>query len=758
MKLKSALEVVVFPVDRVRGTFGSLRPALGYVRGLRLLQVALPGLLLTLASLFAAAQSSVLTYHDDTSRSGLINETLLTPSNVNSKQFGKLFSYSVDGFVVAEPLYVPNVSIPGSGTHNVVYVVTQHDSVFAFDADTLGTGVPLWQVSLIPPGSTTVPYLVQGCKSTGFKEIGIMGTPVIDPTTGTLFVSAKTMQASGIPPNVTYTYAHTLHALDITTGQEKFGGPLPISGSLTAPNGNVVSFEPLQHFQRPALLLSNGVVYVAFGSNGCDLNAYGWLFAFDSGETSGTLQQLAIYNTSPNVSYGASIWQTGSGPAADSTGNVFLMTANGTFDFSTGGPDLGDSFLKFDYSSGAFALEDYFTPYDQGSMAANDKDLGSGGVLLLPDQSGTNPHLLVGAGKTGTIYLVNRDSMGGYDLGLGGGNGNLQYLPGAVGPMYSTPVYWNNTNNQMVYFAANNDAIKGFSLTNGQLSTSPVVFSGKVGVAGVPSLSANGATNGLLWIPINPAKPFLAAYDATSLIELYSSNQNLSRDSLGSLLPHFITPMVANGKVYVGTQSSLVVYGLFPSLATTGGANQTGTVGTTLPLNITVQAVNSLGAGVPGVALAFNDGGKGGTFSNPNATTDGTGTATTTYTLPTKAQTVTITASASGYTSASLKATAVPGSPTAIGLVSGGNQTGTAGQPLPLPIVVRLRDQYNNGVTGLQVSFTANPAGGSFSANPVTTGTNGQASVVYTLSTTPGKVIVTASYSTLKININETGQ
>jgi hypothetical protein len=756
MKFKSALEGFVFPADRVHRTVGSRRPAPGYARGLRLLQVALPGLLLTLACLSSAAQTSVLTYHDDTSRSGLVNETLLTPSNVNSKQFGKLFSYSVDGFVVAEPLYVPNVSIPGSGTHNVVYVVTQHDSVFAFDADTLGTGVPLWQVSLInsSAGLTTVPISVQGCKSTGYQEVGIMGTPVIDPATGTLFVSAKTMQASGTPPNVTHSYAHTLHALDITTGLEKFGGPLPISGSVTAPNGNVVSFEPLQHFQRPALLLSNGVVYVAFGSNGCDFNAYGWLFAFDSGETSGTLQQLAIYNTSPNVSYGASIWQTGSGPAADSTGNVFLMTANGTFDFSTGGPDLGDSFLKLDYSSGAFALEDYFTPDDQGSMAANDKDLGSGGVLLLPDQSGTNPHLLVGAGKTGTIYLVNRDSMGGYDLGLDGGNGNLQYLPGAVGPMYSTPVYWNN----QVYFAANNDGIKGFSLTNGQLSTSPIIFSSKVGVAGVPSLSANGATNGLLWIPINPAKPFLAAYDATSLVDLYSSNQNPGRDGLGSFLPHFITPMIANGKVYVGTQSGLVVYGLFPSLSTTGGANQSGAVGTTLPLSITVQAVNSLGVGVPGVVVNFNDGGKGGTFSNPNATTDGTGTATTAYTLPTKAQTVTITASTSGYTPSSLKVTALPGSPTAIGLLSGGNQTGTAGQPLPLPIVVRLRDQYNNGVIGLQVSFSANPAGGGFSVNPVTTGTNGQASVVYTLSTTPGKVIVTASYSTLKININETGQ
>lgn len=731
-------------VGRVRRWFGAT------------IKTSLPSALLAVAfgvvPLFSAAQTPVLTYHGDNSRSGAVtSETLLTPANVNSKQFGKLFPpYTVDGFIVGQPLYLPNVQIPASGVHNVVYVATQHDSVFAFDADNPGSGAPLWQTSFINPanGVTTVPISVQGCKNTGYTEVGIMGTPVIDTVTGTLYVVAKTL--------VSGSAVFQLHALDVTTGLDKFGGPTTISGSVLSTSGNTVTFNPLPQFQRPALLLNNGVLEIGFGSNGCDLNAQGWLLAYDSGVSSGMLQQLAVFNASPNTTYGASIWQSGIGPAADSEGNVFFATANGTFDFYTGGPDLGDSVLKMSYSSGTLGVEDYFTPYNQSVMAAKDLDLGSGGVLLLPTQPGSDPNLLVAGGKTGTIYLVDRDNLGQYNSGS---NQNLQTLAGAVGPIYSSPVYWNNT----VYYAANNDLIKGFGLSLNNLgwsalSTTPTITSAiKVAAAGVPAISSNGLSSGILWVPLNPSNPYLAAYDATTLLQLYNSSQVSGRDTLGGVA-HFVTPLIANGKVYVGTKTQLVAYGIFPFLSTTGGNRQSGIVGTTLPVPLSVQAVNSSGIGVAGVGVSFSDGGKGGTFNPQNATTDNTGTATTVYTLPAKPQSLTITALASGYLQTSFSATAVVGPPTGIGPVSGQNQYGPAGTQLPNPIVVRLRDHNNNSVPGLPVSFSDSGAGGSFSANPVTTGANGQASVFYTLPPVAKKVTITASYSTLKVNITENSQ
>jgi hypothetical protein len=745
MKPSNPFVLVVSPGDRVRETVASRRQASGFARGLHLFRAVLPVLLIAVAcsfSTFSTAQVPVLTYHGDNNRSGMVNETLLTPNNVNYKQFGRLGSYSVDQYVVAQPLYVPNVNIPGQGTHNVLYVATQNDTVYAFDAD--NPGVTLWSTSFIDasadPPVNVVPIVIDKCPSTGFTDIGIMGTPVIDPATGTMFVSAKTMTGTG----KTATFGHTMHALDITTGLEKFGSPVQVAASFTAPNTDKVTFLPLPQFQRPALLLSKGVVYAAFGSNGCDLNAYGWIFAFDAGETSGTLQQLGFFNTAPDTGF-ASIWQSGNGPAADSNGNIYSITANGMYDLYTGGPDLGDTFLKLSFASNTFTLEDSFTPEDQANMEAKDLDLGSGGPLLIPGtQSGPYPDLLVGGGKTGTIYLINRDNMGGYDTGPSGGNGNVQDV-GPVGPIFSSPVYWNSAGGQMVYFAPFSSGILGYSLTNGQLSTTPVVTSGNIGVAGVPTLSANGPNNGIFWITVNPAKPFLAAYDATSLVELYSSNQDPSRDSLNSLLPHFITPLVANGKVYVGTESTVVVYGLLPFLAAASGTSQTCTVGSALPLPITVEAENSSGVGVQGVTVTFSDGNKGGTFSNPTGTTNGTGTVTTSYTCPTKSQSITVTATASGYTSVLMRETAVAGPPTAIAIVSGGGQTGTHGQPLPSPIVARVHDVYTNSVPNIPITFTAKT--GSFSpSTPVNTGANGEASVIYTCPVTPGKVTITASY------------
>jgi hypothetical protein len=733
------------------------------IRRVRSLRKALTVLvLLSLASCPALlfGQTAILTYHANMNRTGLYNtETLLNQSNVNSVLFGKLFSYPVDGFVVGQPLYVPNVSIAGS-IHNAVYVATQNNSVYAIDAD---SGSVLWSVN---EGQAET-ILEEGCQSTGYSEIGIMGTPVISGSTGTIYFVSKTVSGSA--------YSFWVHAVDITTGLDKFGSPVEVSASFIAPNGTSLNFQTEAQIlmQRPALLLENDVLYIAFGSNGCDLGVQGWLFAYDSGIASGTLQQLAYANTAPDQSYGASIWMSGNGPAGDGLGNAFFSTANGTFDFSTGGPDLGDSILKASYSAGSLNLptlstqtSNYFTPFDQLTMAQNDLDLGSSGTVVLTGLPGQNPNLLVTSGKEGGIYLLNPYNLSGYNAT----NEIVQYLPEhTLGAFYSTPVYWNyslgSSTIYNLYFAGNADYIKAFNLTlsNAQpLSTSPAVSSNNTTSGGVPIISASGtiSTSGVLWIVTSPAKPILQALNAVSMTALYNSNQVGTRDGLGATA-HFATPMVANGRVYVGTQTQLVAYGLFPVLTPTGGKGQSGTVGTTLPQTISVQALSSLRVPVTGLAVTFSDGGVGGTFSNPNATTDSTGTASTTYTLPTKAQTVfitagTTTAQAPPYTSASFVETAVPGPPTSIGLVSGGGQSGTVGTQLPASIVVQLQDTYHNGVPGLNVHFNDNGAGGTFTPNPATTGSNGDASASYTLPTVAKLLSLTATYSTLRVNFGET--
>ena len=735
---------------------GGCNPGQGSIafqaRGVRFLRKLRPALVLLAGALhpfLLSGQTPVLTYHADATRSGLYQtETLLTPGNVNSTQFGKLFSYPVDGLVVSQPLYVPNVSI-GGNNYNVVYVTTQHNSVYAFDADNNPSSpVPLWTVNL----GTSVPIAQQGCYEDGFSEVGIMGTPVINLTTGangatgTLYVVAKTNPG----------YNFNLHALDITSGAEQFGGPVPIvDQSYPAPNGTIINFPAPKQYQRPGLLLQDNVVYVAFGSNGCDLTSIGWMFAMDSGIVSGTLQQLAGYPFAPDQPWGDNVWMSGDGPAGDGNGNVFLATANGVFDFSTGGPDLGDSILQMTYTPGtpgAINLEDYFTPYNQAYLGDNDVDLGSGGVMLLPPQASPDP-LLVEAGKGGTIYLVDIDdgSMGEYDATMPSCSA-VECVPG-LGLVYSTPTYWNNGTNIVVYFAAYADMIKGFTLSNGLLSTTPTVSTPRVYSGAVPLISSNGSTNGILWGVINPNQETLYAFDATSLTMLYNSEQVKSRDPLG-VTAHFDTPIVANGKVYVGANKQLEAFGLLPFLKAAAGNNQSAPVGTTLPVTLAVQAVNSLGVGVANVTVNFS-GGKTGTFGSPSSMTDSTGTAYTTYTLPTKAESLTLEATATNYLTASLTETATAGPPASMVPVSGGNQTGTAGSPLPQPIVVKLKDQYSNGVPGLPVTFSA--AAGSFSPNPAYTSATGTATTSYTLPDKAGTVNVTASYSTFAVHIRETG-
>ena len=505
----------------------------------------------------AAPSISVLTYHNDNLRTGQnVNETILTTTNVNSSKFGKLFSLPVDGPIFAQPLYMPGVTV-GTQVHNLVFVATEHNSVYAWDADT-ASATPVWTVSFNNPaaGVTAIPCAEaasgRGNCSTITPEFGITSTPVIDSSTGTLYVVASTKEVSG----GTTSYVYRLHALSVTTGQEKFGGPV----ALQATSGSV-TFIPIQHLQRPGLLLVNGVVYIGFGSHGDISPWYGWLLGYSAS----TLKQVLAFNASPNAG-DSGIWQSGAGPASDATGNIYLNTGNGGFDVNTGGIDYGDSIVKLN-SSGT--VLDYFTPYNQATLDATDADLGASGLVLLPDQAGTYAHVLVSASKQGVIYSVNRDGMGKYNAAS---NQNIQSLAGlSSSGLFGSPAYWNGN----VYFAAWNDYLRAFQVINGTLaltshSSVTLAFPGAT-----PSVSSNGTNNGIVWIIQenvpndtvinNPPTAVLRAYDATNLAtELYDSTQATgNRDAAGGAVK-FAVPTVANGKVYVGNSNQVTVYGLLP--------------------------------------------------------------------------------------------------------------------------------------------------------------------------------------------------
>ena len=513
----------------------------------------------------------VLTHHNDNGRTGQNTaEITLTPANVNQTQFGKKFSQPVDGHVYAQPLYVPNVTIPGLGTHNVVYVATEADSVFAFDADNnTGTNAsPLWKASLIDTahgaavGATTVSGSTDlGCSDL-VPQVGITGTPTIDPTAGTMYVEAKSKE-NGV-------FVHRLHAIDITTGAEKSPGPVVITGSArgtaTDASGGVLTFNPLHEHSRPGLLLSNGTIYMAFASH-CDWQPYhGWIFAYDAA----TFTQKGVLVTSPN-GYESGIWMSGAGIAADASGNIFVVTGNGNFDaINIPANDLGDSILRVALKAGQLSLIDYFTVYNQAALNNADIDLGSGGVLLLPDQSGSHPHELLEAGKGGTIYVVDRDQMTVNNLHYCATSCTsdpqiVQELPNAVGGMWSMPAYWNN----MVYFWGQSDVLRAFSLTNGLLSTTPISTSATAasGFGSTPSVSSNGATGGILWsvYQTTSGSMVLYAFDAANVAnKFYDSTQAANSRDKGGNWVKFTVPTVANGKVYVGTQTELDVFGLLP--------------------------------------------------------------------------------------------------------------------------------------------------------------------------------------------------
>lgn len=682
----------------------------------------------------AYGQNDVLTQHNDSLRTGAnVNESILSPANVTVSKFGKLFTQPVDGIIVGQPLYVSNLLMPDGTTHNVVYVATQHNTVYAFDADSnrVGTPPPLWSVSL-NNGGTSVPITDYGCTGTHYTEIGIMGTPVIDPGRTTLYVVAKTV-ANG-------QHFFTLHALSLLTGNEVLGGPANISGSVPSNTGSV-AFDPTVHMQRPALLLANGVLYIGFGSNGCDAYNYrGWLFAYDAS----TLQQLDVFMTTPNGKRG-SIWQSGSGPAADVGGSVYVATANGTFDAATGGRDFGDSILKLGWTAGAFGLADYFTPYNQQDLANNDLDLGSGGPLLLPDQPGLNAHELVAGGKEGTLYLIDRDNLGGFNPT--GDVEIIQSIPHAVyEELNGVPAYWNSN----VYVAGDLDYIKQFGMVNGLLTQTPLSqstmpFNG-AGPASI-SVSANGTSNGIVWAIRHPT-PALFAFDATNLAsKLYDSTLATSQRDKLVPIPRFTIPTVNSGKVYIGGTTSLVAYGLLPILSPTGGNNQTAIEKSTLPVPLSLHAADAYASQpIAGVSVTCKDGGVGGVFT-PSATliTDAAGNASVTYTLPGKPRDVTITCASLGFISAVFKEHGVTGPPAKMNIVSGNQQIAPPNTQLPYPLVVKVSDINGYGVSGVTVTFTDKGAGGSFSATSVVTDIYGKASTQYTTPNFTGTVTITAS-------------
>jgi hypothetical protein len=509
-----------------------------------------------------SVQYAVVTYHNDTLRTGQnVNETQLTPATVNKTHFGRRFSQPVDGYIYAQPLYVPGRNIPNKGFHNVVYAVTEHDSVYAFDADdNQGLNAsPLWKTSLIPPGGSSVSSGGDtGCGDL-IPEIGITSTPVIDPITGTLYVLSKTKESGK--------FFQRLHALDLSTGAEKFGGPVTIQASVSGTGdgsvGGVVSFNPLREHQRAGLLLQNGLVYIGWASH-CDSGPYhGWIMAYNAA----TLAQVAVFNTSPNSGL-SGVWMGGGGLGGDGT-NVFFATGNGTFDAASGGKDYGDSIMALGApSGGTFPVITYFTPFDQASLNGGDVDVGSGGVLLLPTQTGAHPHLLVQVGKQGVISMVDRDNMGGFCAGCTNGDTQIvQELRGAVGGTWGMSAFWNN----FVYFGGSGDRVKAYSFNTGTglLSTTPTSRTANgMGTFGpTPSVSANGNTGGVLWVIQadqygSNGPSILRAFDATNLAaaELYDSNMNTG-DSPG-IAVKFTVPTIANGKVYVGTAAQLSVYGL----------------------------------------------------------------------------------------------------------------------------------------------------------------------------------------------------
>ena len=500
-----------------------------------------------------AARSQLTTAQYDNARTGAnLKETILTPENVHSARFGKVFTIKVDGDLYAQPLYLPQLLVPGKGKHNTIFLATEHDSVYAFDAD--APGDPFWHVNFTN-GSTITTLAAREVQCPFIRpEVGITPTPVIDIESGTLYVLARTKE-SGV-------YVQKLHALDVLTGAEKFGGPVAIKASISRKvmgvfNG-AVSFDPLRENPRAALLLTNGKIYLTWGSS-CDVGPYyGWVMAYDAR----SLAQAGFFNAAADGEE-AGIWQSDAGPAADAEGNVYPVTGNGKFDAQSGGRNYGDTALKLVLTPQGFRVRDYFTPFNQEQLNDNDLDLGSLGPLLLPDQPGAHPHLLLTGDKAGNVYLIDRDRMGKYHSG---NNSHAVQTLRVKGGCYGAAAYWN----QNVFLSCTDDSVRDYKVEGGTLSSQPIAETSKefANPGATLTVSSNGTKNGIVWLVETKAWngqdqfAVLHAYDATNLAhELYNSSQNVARDGPG-LAVRFVIPTVVNGRVYIGAKGELDVYGL----------------------------------------------------------------------------------------------------------------------------------------------------------------------------------------------------
>jgi len=505
-----------------------------------------------------ATAIDVLTWHNDAARTGqMLAETTLTPTTVNTAHFGLKAMWAVDGRVDAQPLVAGSVTLAGGSVHDLVLAATEHDTVYAFDAHTGGV---LWQKSMLGAGETSSDD--RGCGQVT-PEIGITATPTIDRTlgpSGTVFVTASSKNGSG-------QYVQRLHALDLASGAERTGSPVVVQatypGSGDGSSGGVVTFDPAYYNERSALLVLGGVLVTTWGSH-CDARPYtGWILSYDEA----TLARRSVLNVTPNGEGGA-FWNAGSGPAADAGGSLYLLSANGTFDTTltaSGFPasgDFGNGFLKI-ATAGSLSVADYFAMSDTVAQSNGDSDLGSGGAMVLPDQtdaSGMVHHLAVGAGKDANIYVVDRDSMGKFDAAA---NHAYQTIGSALGgSVFSSPAYYNGA----VYYGAVGAPLQRFALSSAKLpATASSQSSTSFGYPGTtPSVSANGASGGIVWAVQNATPAVLHAYDAGDLTrELYNSSQNAARDSLGPG-NKFITPTISGGQVYVGTTNSVAVFGPLP--------------------------------------------------------------------------------------------------------------------------------------------------------------------------------------------------
>ena len=608
--------------------------------GGRLQRVAATASALLATALPAFAVPSVWTEHNDNSRTGQnLAETSLTPANVNQTNFGSLFHYALDDQTYSQPLYVPGLTMAvDAKVHNVVFVATVNNTVYAFDADSNSAngGNPLWKTNLTPTGARPPQVSdanAQGACGGGYRDIankyGIIGTPVIDTTTNTLYVVARDVEN-------TSTFVQRLHALDITSGAEKFGGPVVISGS----NGGV-NFDPALNNQRAALALVNGTVYITWSSH-CDNGAY---HGFLMGYNASTLAHTSTWSSTNSSGGQAGIWQAGQGVTSDGSNNLYLMTGNGTWD---GNGNYGESFVKL---SAALAVQDYFTPNNYGSLNGTDADLGAAGCLGIP---GTT--MVFGGGKQGMVYLLNTANMGHENATDQVVQEFQSTFPtsGASGHIHGGPVYFNSANGQFVYLWGENDFLRAYKFTNGASSatgsfnttaTATSTMRAPVSNTGMPggflSISANGTANGIVWALTpyngdanqNVVQGILHAFDAqtfngANFNELWNSKQNVARDDFGNFAK-FTYPTIANGKVYVSSWATsgsgagqLWVYGLL------------GTVAPAAPSGISATALNSK------VQLAWSTSGgatsysvfRGTSVGGESATAIATGITTTNYT------------------------------------------------------------------------------------------------------------------------------